>query len=178
MLKSRKLLTLIAIVSFLAFLGSVSLLSFHVIEHTSTAEYCATCHEMEYFHQMWEQGPHGMQGDGVVKATCTDCHLPHGSTWNYLVAKARSGMRDMWAHALGREPDWEARLDKYEEFTYQSGCDKCHKKIVAGDIPLKAYTAHRDYRTGETDKTCIECHRDAGHGDLKTKLKSRKAGDK
>jgi len=144
----------------------VASFSYHMIEATGEPEYCKTCHEMEQFHDAWQSGAHGSEEKGVRKATCVDCHLPHDGTLNYLVTKARTGMHDLWAHYTGVETDWEARLDMRNSYTYDSGCRKCHVELVAPGISIKAINAHRDYRLEATEKTCVDCHYETGHGDL------------
>ncbi len=163
----RLLLAGVLIGAFIASIGS--LIAADQIERTNTPEFCASCHEMEVFYQTWEAGAHGSANKGAVHATCTDCHLPpaHDGMVSYLWAKGTSGTKDIVNHYLGRAPDWVANLEHRDVFTYESGCLNCHVELVAPGIPLKAYLAHRDYLTGETESTCISCHAEVGHGNLK-----------
>ncbi len=144
-----------------------------IIEHTSTPEFCASCHSMEQFHTAWEEGIHGTGKKGIIVARCVDCHLPHDNLAHYLWAKGISGTKDTVATIFGYQPDWIKNLERSEEYTYESGCRKCHVNLVAPGIPLKAFKAHRQYELGETNKTCISCHKDVGHGDLKLKLSNK-----
>jgi len=146
-----------------------------IIESTSTVEFCASCHSMETFHQAWVNGKHGVGKKGIVVAKCVDCHLPHDNMVHYLWAKGIAGTKDAVATVFGYEPDWIENLEEREEYTYESGCRRCHVNLVAPGIPIKAFTAHRQYELGETDKTCISCHTDVGHGDLKSILKANKS---
>ncbi len=154
-----------------------SLVAAWQIEVTSTPEFCASCHEIEQFRVAWAEGPHGSMEKGVVSASCVDCHLPpaEDGILQYLTAKGMSGTKDIISHYRGHEPDWVANLEKREEFTYETGCKKCHVELVAPGIPLKAFLAHRDYKNGQTSKTCIECHPQVGHGNLKYMLMSKEA---
>jgi nitrate/TMAO reductase-like tetraheme cytochrome c subunit len=156
-----------------------SLVAAWQIEVTSTPEFCASCHEIEQFRAAWAEGPHGSMEKGVVSATCVDCHLPppEDGILQYLTAKGMSGTKDIVSHLRGHEPDWVANLEKREEFTYEAGCTKCHVELVAPGIPLKAYLAHRDYMTGETSETCIACHIEVGHGNLKYMLTSKESAN-
>jgi len=143
-----------------------ALITAYMIEETSGGEFCTSCHEMEVFGETWIAGRHGPGRDGTVAAKCTDCHLPHEGVLPNLTKKAMLGANDAYVHYFGTEPDWIENLEHRDEFTFDSGCKKCHVELVAPDIPLKAFLAHRDYLTGETEKTCISCHTDVGHKNL------------
>ena len=93
----------------------------------------------------------------------------------YFWAKGTSGTKDIYYHLLGHEPDWVANLERHEAYTYESGCRQCHVELVAPGVPLKAITAHRDYEVGQTTETCIGCHAETGHGDLRAVLEKRTA---
>ena len=166
LLLSTRIKLLAALLLLGAGAGAVSVLSYHVIELTGEPEYCASCHEMEQFFDAWQAGPHGSESMGTRKAGCTGCHLPHDGTLNYIITKTRTGMHDLWAHYTGVETDWPAHLEKRNHYTYDSGCRRCHIELTAPGIPLKAINAHRDYRLGDTEKTCVDCHNVTGHGDL------------
>ena len=146
-----------------------------IVEHTSSVEFCASCHSMQQFHDAWINGKHGTGKKGIIVAKCADCHLPHDNMAHYLWVKGISGTKDTVATIFGYQPDWIKNLEKREEFTYESGCRKCHVNLVAPGIPLKAFKAHRQYELGETQKTCISCHQDVGHGDLKSILSDKKS---
>ncbi len=144
-----------------------------IIEYTSTPEFCVSCHTMETFHNTWFEHKHGSGEKGIVVARCVDCHLPHDNLAHHLVAKAIAGTKDTVATIFGYEPDWIKNLENREDYTYESGCRKCHVNLVAPGIPIKAFKAHREYELGETNKTCISCHHDVGHGDLKLRLQNK-----
>ncbi len=151
----------------------LSLLIGAQVEATSEVKFCKSCHEMGPFYETWQVGIHGTSDKGIIKARCVDCHLPHKSYIGYLVAKVKFGINDFWAHYFKETEtlpqtwisEWEGTKPKAHK-GYESGCKKCHKNLVAPGIPLKAFTAHRAYELGETDKTCISCHHMVGHGDL------------
>ncbi|NIA15511.1 MAG: acetyl-CoA carboxyl transferase [Nitrospiraceae bacterium] len=154
-----------------------AILTANMVEATNTAEFCAACHEMEVFRETWAESPHGTAAKGIVSAICVDCHLPPAEDGivHYLYAKGMSGIRDLTYHTLGIEPDWVANLERREEYTMEESCRKCHLDLVAPEIPLKAYLAHRDYTIGQTTETCISCHSNVGHGNLKHTLTVRNA---
>ena len=68
-----------------------------------------------------------------------------------------------------------ANLERREVYTMEASCRTCHVDLVAPKIPLKAYLAHRDYTIGQTTETCVSCHSDVGHGNLKHTLTERDA---
>jgi cytochrome c nitrite reductase small subunit len=152
---------------------ALSLATVYMVEETGGDAFCGVCHEMDVFCETWQEGSHGTAKMGVEVATCVECHLPHKSTIPYLIAKGKKGIHDTSAHLRGYQPDWIENLEHREKYTFESGCRKCHKVLVASGISLKAYNAHRDVVTGETTKTCIACHPEVGHGDLKSVLIKR-----
>ena len=60
----------------------------------------------------------------------------------------------------------------YKHQAYESGCRECHENIVAPGIPIKAFTAHRQYQLGYTRENCISCHQTVGHGDVVTAMQA------
>jgi len=139
------------------------------IESTSTVKFCSSCHEMKIFENTWAEAAHGVNQMGVMKAKCVDCHLPHEGVVDYLITKSKAGIHDYIAHIRGKKTDWISKWKNrgpHVHGAYESGCKKCHKKLIAPGIPIKAFTAHRAYELGETKLNCIDCHHMAGHGDL------------
>ena len=151
--------------------GVSSVTGIAMIEHTSTVKFCGSCHEMDPFIESWREASHGIGAKGSMHARCVDCHLPaaEDGIFTYLVAKGKSGANDAYVHLTtgGEGIDWYERLDHAEVYTFESGCRKCHEELVAPGISLKAFRAHRDYQLGQTEKTCVECHTDVGHGDTR-----------
>jgi len=154
---------------------ALSLVAAVLVEHTGDDAFCGKCHEMDVYCETWKTSTHGTAHKGIEVAKCVDCHLPHTGPVRYLFAKAKTGMHDTVAHLRGIKPGGIESLEDREEYTFESGCLQCHKELVAPGISLKAFTAHRDYLTGETTKTCISCHTDVGHGDLKSVLMEQEA---
>ena len=163
----------------------LALLAGAQVRSTSKVRFCASCHEMQPFYQTWQMAVHGTSKMGVIKAKCTDCHLPNRSFMGYLIAKLRFGINDYWAHYFKKKEtlpliwmaEWEGTKTKAHQ-GYESGCKKSHKDLVAPGIPLKAFKAHRAYELGETDKTCISCHQMVGHGDLLAYMREKFKDDK
>jgi len=175
--RPRRVIVALCVVLGLGLVAGVSSVSsLALIEATNTAGFCASCHEMELFHETWISSDHGSVKKGAISASCIDCHLPspHEGVMQYLIAKARSGTKDIVCHLLGIEPDWSENLERREEYTYESGCRKCHEELTAPEISLKAILAHKDYNAGATTESCISCHVESGHGDLSGRLRLMK----
>ena len=156
-------------------LSAVSFSTFYGLETTKTNEFCGQCHEMEPFVTAWEHGPHGIGPKGVVRAQCVDCHLPspEATPMSYILTKARLGINDSIQHYRtgGVGIDWEGKLEHHGDYLFSGGCKRCHKTLVAPEISLKAYHAHKAFELGETEKICVDCHFTAGHGDLRTVIR-------
>lgn len=144
-----------------------------VVEKTSDAEFCTSCHTMEPFATSHEQDVHGGNNPGGVVAHCTDCHLPHDGAAQHLFAKAKTGTRDAIAQAIYpiHKPDWIADLEERAEYVYDSGCLSCHAalKDATSDDPA-ALAAHKTYFGGDVGEGCVSCHANVGHKNLKVML--------
>ncbi len=155
----------------------LSLVTASKVISTGKAEFCSSCHEMKVFYETWAEGVHGPAKMGVVKAQCADCHLPHDNLLSYLVSKFKFGLNDYLGHLRGKGTPkywlvhWEHKKP-YQHQAYESGCRECHQELVAPGIPLKAFTAHRQYELGLTRETCISCHQSVGHGDVITAMRA------
>lgn len=144
-----------------------------MIEETSDAEFCTSCHTMEPFATSHAQDVHGGKNPGGVVAHCTDCHLPHESAAQHLFAKAKTGTRDAIAQAIYpvHKPDWIANLEERDEYVYDSGCLNCHAalKDATTDDPA-ALAAHKAYFGGDLGEGCVSCHEQVGHKNLRVML--------
>ena len=144
-----------------------------VVNKTSDAEFCTSCHTMEPFARAHEQDVHGGNNPGGVVANCTDCHLPHDGAARYLFAKAKTGLHDAFAQAIYpiHKPDWIANLEKRADYVYDSGCLNCHAalKDATSDDPA-ALAAHKAYFGGDVGEGCVSCHANVGHKNLRVML--------
>jgi len=160
--------------------GFVALITAAQIVSSNKVSFCASCHEMKVFHETWTKAAHGTIHRGTIRAKCADCHLPHEGFMKYLFAKISYGMSDYYAHITGKKASidqWIEELEKRKSkvsHAYESGCKECHKELIGNGIPIKAITAHKAYLIGETDKTCVSCHSNVGHGDVLAALLEKK----
>lgn len=141
-----------------------------MIEKTSGAEFCGSCHSMAPFATAHARDTHGGNNPAGVVARCTDCHLPHDTAANHLLEKGKAGVRDVIAQAIYPfyKPDWLARLEKRSEYVYDSGCLSCHAALpeATSDNPA-AQPAHQAYFDGNVRGGCVTCHENVGHKNLR-----------
>jgi cytochrome c-type protein NapC len=147
-----------------------------MIERTSDAEFCTTCHTMEPLARAHARDLHGGDNPSGVVAECTDCHLPHDNAAGHLVAKATTGLRDLWAQAIYpvHKPDWIANLERREDFVYDSGCLACHAALERATTDDAAAAAAHDayFAGGDGPDSCVDCHQHVGHEDLRNALEA------
>ncbi len=145
----------------------VALGSAEMIGQTSGVEFCSSCHSMEGAAQSYTLDVHGGNNPYGVKAACADCHLPHDDTYNYVSTKAYNGIKDVYGEFFRAEQfDWVGHLKNRQDFTYSSGCQKCHHlDAIRYEIP-KAFLAHRDFARGVVT-SCLQCHEHVGHKNIK-----------
>ncbi|WP_051298887.1 cytochrome c3 family protein [Marinobacterium litorale] len=166
MLKAVKILLILGL------LGLATVLAWGVTDKalhiTSDAAFCGSCHSMVPMQISFLNSSHGGRSTTGVEVLCTDCHLPHDSTVNYLYMKARNGAWDVWKEfVIGADDvDWHAKRERAHEYVYESGCLKCHNGLERGSESNSVqFVAHKPYFQGAVDKTCIDCH-NVGHRDL------------
>jgi cytochrome c-type protein NapC/trimethylamine-N-oxide reductase cytochrome c-type subunit TorC len=140
-------------------------MTYYTMVRTSTPEFCASCHEIQFAYNTWKTSTHVNNAQGFV-ADCMDCHLPAPhDTINFFYMKTLHGVKDVLAHFTMDEYDHaEQRENAYKSFkNYQ--CLKCHRNLL--HIPDKrgAMLAHRSvlYPQPGMEKKCVDCHRDLVH---------------
>ncbi len=50
-------------------------ISYYTMVRTSTPQFCASCHEIQFAYNTWKTSTHVNNAQGFV-ADCMDCHLP------------------------------------------------------------------------------------------------------
>jgi cytochrome c-type protein NapC len=141
------------------------------LDQTNTIEFCTSCHEMqdnnfeEYKHTI-----HAMNRTGV-KATCSDCHVPHEFV-DTIIRKIKAS-NDVFQHFMGtidtKEKFEEHRLELAKRVWVRMKesdsreCRNCHD-AKAMDPEKQGKTAQKQHKrlaTGE--RTCIDCHYGIAH---------------
>lgn len=134
---------------------------------TSTNDYCVSCHIHPEADALWKKSTHFDTRSGY-RANCVDCHLPPKGK-GYLVAKVRTGFRDLWNYWTKDSAsfDWKdrRRLETARGYVYESTCIDCHKNLFPVSLSKEGSEAHLYYtQTKERkDLNCINCHLNAGH---------------
>jgi cytochrome c-type protein NapC len=132
---------------------------------TSNATFCVSCHSMEPFVKSNADTAHGGNNEYGIKASCTDCHLPHNNSANYLYVKGLTGIRDILAETFKdtSKIDWAEVSEHRADFVYNSGCESCHAEL---EMATDDSRVHDRYFGDITDTQCVECHSEVGHSNL------------
>lgn len=140
-------------------------ITYYTMVRTSTPQFCASCHEIQFAYNSWKTSTHANNAQGFV-ADCMDCHLPAPhDTFDFFYAKTAHGIKDVFVHFFGGEYDREkVRNNAYASFKNHQ-CQKCHRNIL--HIPNKrgAMLAHRTVLNPMPgyEKKCVDCHRNLVH---------------
>ncbi len=135
--------------------------------YANSEKFCATsCHEMSYLATEHKGTIHDKNRTGV-RATCNDCHVPHGYITNYL-AKLNL-FNDYWGHFVTHSIDSKEKFEAkraelavkvwvYMKQNDSRECRHCHTtaKMDPEKQTEKAKARHEKLRT--EGLTCIDCH--------------------
>ncbi len=140
-------------------------MTYYTMVRTSTPQFCASCHEIQFAVNTWRTSTHVNNAQGFV-ADCMDCHLPAPhDTIDFFYTKTIHGLKDVIAHFLQDEYDHaKNRAKAYASFDNDQ-CLKCHRNLLYIPDKRGAMLAHRDvmYALPGREKRCVECHRDLVH---------------
>ncbi len=142
------------------------------LKATNSTEFCTSCHSMQWVQEEWMESVHYKNISGV-RAECSDCHVPT-ETGPKLVAKLRAA-KDVWGEITGAI-DTEEKFEAYRwemansvwdrmKATDSRECKSCHL-IAAMDLKEQDRSArkkHKRIAEGDSDKTCIDCHKGVAH---------------
>ena len=141
--------------------------SYYTMIRTSTPQFCASCHEIQFAYNTWKTSTHVNNAQGFV-ADCMDCHLPAPhDIIDFFYAKTAHGIKDLVVHFTQDPSEYdheEQRQIAYASFKNDQ-CQKCHRNIL--HIPDKrgAMLAHRTvlYARPGYEKRCVDCHKNLVH---------------
>ena len=139
------------------------------IERTSGVEFCTSCHSMQPMAESYSMDVHGGRSVHGVQANCSDCHLPHDSPLNFMLAYWQRLIGDAWVELIhGSESiDWKMLRNARESYVFDSGCLTCHRNLLeAFPRNADAYAAHEPFFLDETPTKCVSCHSAVGHKNL------------
>ncbi len=151
-----------------AFVLGVSLMMLigHLMDSTSTNEYCMSCHVHEEADASWKKSNHVLNASGTT-TDCAACHLPPKGCKGYYRAKISTGLKDLWSFYTKKNFDFESRkgLEHASKYVYNESCLKCHADLFPQGITDEGVIAHLHYQSNaeKLDLQCISCHLDAGH---------------
>jgi len=145
------------------------------IVYTSTEEFCSTtCHEMTTNVAMEFKGTVHDKNRTGVRATCPDCHIPHGQIPLYI--RKMGAVHDLWGHFVTHSIDtrekFEAKRQELAERVWiymkendSRECRGCHdaKKMDPEKQSEKAQARHA--RAKKERLTCIDCHFAIAHNE-------------
>ena len=141
------------------------------IDYTNTIEFCTSCHEMKDNNfEEYKNTIHARNRTGV-KATCSDCHVPHGFVDTAIrKIKAANDVYQHFAGTIDTPEKFEARRLTLAKRVWarmkesdSKECRNCHD-TAAMNPALQGKTAHKQHQkllSGE--RTCIDCHFGIAH---------------
>ncbi len=169
--RSRVATWIVAVFFFLA--GMIYMITFNwTMKITSTEQFCIGCHEMaDNMYPSYVKSIHYSNRSGV-RATCSDCHVPH--EWTDKIVRKIQASKEVWGKITGtidtREKFLEHRLylakREWKRFKENDSleCRNCHDQSYFNFEKQQApgkfmHTVMID--TGQF--TCIDCHKGIAH---------------
>jgi cytochrome c-type protein NapC/trimethylamine-N-oxide reductase cytochrome c-type subunit TorC len=140
-------------------------ITYYTMVRTSTPEFCASCHEIQFAYNTWKTSSHVNNAQGFV-ADCMDCHLPAPhDTLDFFYQKTFHGIKDVIIHFTQDEYDNAKQREKAYASFKNSQCMKCHRNLLAIPDKRGAMLAHRTvlYPRAGYEKRCVDCHKNLVH---------------
>jgi len=140
-------------------------MTYYTMIRTSTPQFCASCHEIQWAYNTWKTSSHRNNPKGIV-ADCMDCHLPAPhDTFNFFYAKTMHGIKDIVVHFFQDHYDHSKNRKAAYASIKNEQCLKCHRNLL--NIPYKrgAMLAHKNVLYSDTaeNKRCVDCHKNLVH---------------
>lgn len=159
-------------------LGGIMIYGGHyAVKQTGDLPFCGACHVMTPMVNSYKNDVHSGISKKGVKASCTSCHLPHDSIFNYLTTKAITGSYELAITALGKDKDvdWLKKRDNKEHYVYDSGCMSCHNEIlivknVSNPKQIEMHDHYIALQNTNKQISCVSCHVNVGHKNLRGEL--------
>ena len=142
------------------------------LEATNSEEFCISCHEMQkYDYQELRETIHFSNRSGV-RATCPDCHVPHG--WTDKIGRKMQATKEIWGTIFQTINTREKFLAKRRELAEHEWarlsandsleCRNCHNYDFM-DFTVQSPRASEQHSTSlaSGEKTCIDCHKGIAH---------------
>jgi cytochrome c-type protein NapC len=142
------------------------------LEATNSEKFCISCHEMqENVYQELRETVHFSNRSGV-RATCPDCHVPHG--WTDKIGRKMQATKEIWGKIFQTINTREKFLAKRRELAEHEWarlsandsleCRNCHNYDFM-DFTVQSPRASEQHSTSlaNGEKTCIDCHKGIAH---------------
>ena len=142
-------------------------MTYFTMVRTSTPQFCASCHEIEWAYNTWKTSTHVNNAQGFV-ADCMDCHLPAPhDTVNFFYSKTMHGIKDIAVHFFQDEYDHDKSRERAYATFKNDQCLKCHRNILYIPNRRGAMLAHKTvlYPRPGYEKQCVDCHRNLVHNE-------------
>lgn len=142
------------------------------LEVTNTETFCTSCHEMKANPYMELRSTIHYTNRSGVRATCSDCHVPHD--WTFKIARKMEASKEVWGWIFGTidTPEkFEAKRRMLAEREWRRlkandslECRNCHN-FEYMDFTQQAPRATAMHSTllASGEKTCIDCHKGIAH---------------
>jgi len=138
----------------------------YVLAHTSTEEFCVSCHEMSYNFEEYKTTTHSSNRTGVI-ATCTNCHVPHEPI-PLILAKIKA-TKDLYYTYISPSIDTREKFEAKRAHMAQNiwiemkendsaNCRSCHKEDRMDPNFQSERAKVRHTKAKKEGITCIECH--------------------
>ncbi len=147
---------------------------FHTaLEFTNSEQFCTACHEMEV--NVFAELKHTVHYNNRsgVRATCSDCHVPH--EWTNMLGRKMEASKEVWGWLFGtiNTPEkFEARRLEMAQREWRRlsandslECRNCHD-VEYMDFATQSATAQRMHEfllIESANVTCIDCHKGIAH---------------
>jgi cytochrome c-type protein NapC len=172
-MRQHWLLVIASMGAILIFSVAVGISGAYVLAHTSTEEFCISCHEMSYNYAEYKGTIHDTNRTGV-RAICTDCHVPH-EPGPLVLAKIKAS-KDMFYTYILPSIDTKEKFEAKRTHMAQKvwlemkandshNCRGCHRADKMS-VELQSAKAKARHAKGKAEgKTCIECHFGIAHSE-------------
>jgi len=159
-------LVLALLVGLMVFSVSVGISGAYVLAHTSTEEFCVSCHEMSTNFAEYKGTIHDTNRTGV-RAICTDCHVPHEP--GPLVLAKLKATKDLYytyiSPSINTPEKFEAKRAEMAQRVWREmkasdshECRSCHREDKMSPELQSPKAKVRHAKAKVEGKTCIECH--------------------
>jgi cytochrome c-type protein NapC len=142
------------------------------MEATNTETFCTGCHEMRdnVFAEL--KGTIHYTNRSGVRATCSNCHVPHD--WTDKIARKMQASKEVWGKIFGTISTEEKFRDKRLELAQHEWarfkandsleCRNCHS-YDSMDFTRQSLRAQNMHSTwlARKERTCIDCHKGIAH---------------